>query len=154
MENISTVLPNGATDNLLTWTIHRFGWLAGAAMAALIILLLAWMGRKALRQRGMLGCLLAVAAVCILGVQVCFYVLYNLGFYLVGPLSLPLLSWGKHYQIVNMALIGLALSVFREEQLPRLTPVRVGERRRPAPELVSWQNGDLVIRLSQWKKAK
>lgn len=153
LENISTILSSGATDNFLTWTIHRYGWLIGLSIMGLLILMLVWMWKKVRKQQGMLGLLVSVAAVCVLSVQVLIYAAANLGLGLLGGISLPLLSWGRQVQVINMALIGLALSVFREEQLP------IHERqgkiiRTKKPDWIIWENGDLVLRFSQWKKAK
>ena len=153
LENISTILSSGATDNFLTWTIHRYGWLIGLAIMGLLILMLVWMWKKVRKQQGMLGLLVSVAAVCVLSVQVLIYAAANLGLGLLGGISLPLLSWGRQVQVINMALIGLALSVFREEQLP------IHERqgkiiRTQKPAWIVWENGDLVLRFSQWKRAR
>lgn len=154
LENISKVLSTGATDNFLTWTIHRYGWLIGLAMVGLLVLLLVWMGRKARKQQGMLGRLVSTAVVCVLSIQVLIYAAANLGSGLMGGISLPLLSWGRQVQVVNMALIGLALSVFREERLPVKEQRSAGKRDVPVRPLVVWQDGDLVIRVSQWKRVR
>lgn len=153
-DTVAKLLPGAVSDYFLTWTIHKLGWLAALAVVGLLVLLLARMTGKVRRQRSMLGCLVSAGAVFALWAQLVFYVLANLGFPLFSPLTLPLISYGGRHSIVNMILIGLALSVFREEQLP-FTEQKTGNRTQsPGAPLLVWRDGDLVIRLSQWKKAK
>lgn len=47
------------------------------------------------------------------------FVVYDLGFPLAAPLVLPFLSTGGRYMVVNLLLLGLMLSAFREERLPQ-----------------------------------
>ena len=52
--------------------------------------------------------------------QVIIYVAANLGFQLVAPISLPLISYGKIPQTcINLLQIGLMLSVFRTGNIVR-----------------------------------
>lgn len=49
--------------------------------------------------------------------QVIFYVLSNLGFQLLSPLTLPLISYSGTATVINMILIGIMLSVFKSGHL-------------------------------------
>ncbi len=139
------------TDLWLAWVIGRMGWAVGLALIALLAALFVFAFRRCLRQRGPLGRLLSLSALTVLAAETAVYLAYDLGFPAVSPLVLPLLSTGGTYMVMNLALVGLILGVFREEQLP------AGERQsRPAARrpLFLWRDGDLVIPVSQWKKAK
>lgn len=148
------LLPNAPTDQFLTWIIYKLGWLAGLAVMGLLAVMLAWMFRKACKQRGMLGFLVSMAAVLTLGMETAAYAAFNLGFQMFGPLSLPLISYGGRFMVVHMALVGLTLSVFREERLPLKERAQAKGRNLAAEPWVMWQSGDLVIRTSRWKKLK
>lgn len=148
---VETLLPEIPSDFMLTWVIYRFGLLAGLALVGLLTALIVWMFRKALRQQGMLGCLLSLSAACVLGIQLVLYTAQNLGLSLFGALSLPLLSYGR-YTVVNLALIGLALSVFREERLPGQNGLSVRRAGNAEKALIFWRDGDLVIGLSRLRK--
>lgn len=138
----------GHSDYWLTWVIHRLGWAAGLILLALMAALFGLGLRRCLRQRGMLGRLLSTAALTTLALETVCFVVYDLGFPLFSPLVLPFLSTGGRYMVVNLLLLGLMLSVFREERLPQ-------EQRGPAPRprrdrpLVSWRDGDLIIALGR-----
>ncbi len=60
----------------------------------------------------------------------------------------PFLSTGGRYMVVNLLLLGLMLSAFREERLPAGAegPAAQSSRGRP---LISWRDGDLVIALGR-----
>lgn len=149
------LLPAINCDSLLTWVIHRSGWLPGVTIVAALTLLMVWMFSKAVRQRGILAFLLSTAAVISLAVQVVSFVVFNLGFTLIGPISLPLISYGRWAMLANLTLVGLVLSVFREERLPLQESGSAerwdGEKRDP---LIFWRDGDLVIGLSRFRQAE
>ena len=50
--------------------------------------------------------------------------------------------------VVNLLLMGLILSVFREERLPQEQKGHTAPPRRDRP-LISWRDGDLVIALGR-----
>ena len=96
----------------------------------------------------MLGRLLSTAALTTLVLETVCFVVYDLGFPLAAPLVLPFLSTGGRYMVVNLLLLGLMLSAFREERLPQgqKGPAAQSSRGRP---LISWRDGDLVIALGR-----
>lgn len=148
------MLPEIASSTLLTWVIHRLGWAAGIALIGVFVLLLGWMARKALKHRGMLGSLIALAVVFTLAVQVGSFVLFNLGLPLLGIISLPLVSYGHWAMLANMVLIGLALSVFREESLPVQNGKLQTRKQMPLTQLIFWKDGDLVIGFSRLRQVR
>ena len=77
------------------------------------------MVRRCLRQRDRAAGLLALAALLPLGLQTVFAVMLNLGFVAFSA-QIPLLT-GNLHSIVDCALLGAALSVFRSETILRDT---------------------------------
>lgn len=139
------VFPAGGSDFLLTTLIHALGWLPFLLLLAAFGALVAWLLVKALRQQNQLGRMVAVAVVLTLGLQGLCSVVLNLGFVLASA-SFPLLV-GNLHTVVTMALIGLALSVFRQERIPEECPEpHPPVFRRPR---VSWRDGELVIALGR-----
>ena len=138
----------GVSDYWLARVIHELGWAAGLALLALMTALFALGLRRCMRQRGMLGRLLSTAALTTLVLETVCFVVYDLGFPLAAPLVLPFLSTGGRYMVVNLLLLGLMLSAFREERLPQgqKGPAAQSSRGRP---LISWRDGDLVIALGR-----
>ena len=104
----------------------EFGWLAYLLLMTAITALLVWLLVRCLRQRQQLGRLTALAVVLSLGLETLFSAALNLGF--VFFLShLPLVS-GNLHTVIDMALIGLVLSVFRGGSVLRDEPARERSR--------------------------
>ena len=128
------LLPNLRTDFALVYLAHRFGFAAWLGMAALMAVFSAVGVRKALGEGSMLGSLLALAAALTLAVQAGSYLICSLGYGLFGPLSLPFISDGLGALLLNAALTGLMLSVFRTGEAYRLLSGREGRGGRSAWE--------------------
>lgn len=144
-------LPFGNNDLWLAWVICRLGWAAGVVLILLLALLFFGATRRCVRQRGSMGRMLSFSVLAALAGESASYILFNLGVQLTGPWVLPLLSTGGSYMMVNLLLVGLMLGVFRFEQLP----VNITEKNpRQMPTLILWQDGDLVLRLSQLRRIK
>jgi len=107
------VLPSINNDFLLTYIIYRFGWLAFIIIAALLITFIIRAFILCSKQKSVLALLVSTAATITITMQALFYVVANLGFELFRPLSLPLISQGGSYLLINMCLVGILLSVFR-----------------------------------------
>ena len=89
------------------------------AVAAGIVLLAALLLRRIFRLRSRTGKLVSLAALCPLLFQAVIHWLYNLGWWPLGALSLPFLSYGVTFLLVDAALAGVLLSVFRMDALVR-----------------------------------
>ena len=95
-----------------------------AALTALFV----WILVKGLRQTYLPGRFVVLAAVITLAAQLVLSTALNLGFVLFSA-SLPLIV-GNFQTEVDMALIGLALSVFRGDSIARENPVRPLRQRK------------------------
>lgn len=97
-----------------------WGWVPLALLVAALAALLLWLLVKGLRQSYLPGRLVVLAVVLTMGLQALFSVALNFGFVLLHA-SLPLIV-GSFQTVVDMALIGLALSVFRGDSIAREKP--------------------------------
>lgn len=113
------------------------GWIydrADPARAALAVvlgsvaLLAAWLLRRRARHQSQLGRAVVLAATVVLCLQALCSAAWSLGFTLLGA-SFPLVV-GNWSTVMNLGLIGLALSVFREERIARDAPCSVLPRWR------------------------
>lgn len=122
---LTSLLPYIRTSYPLLYLSQRFG----AAVAVLIVLAMALFAvlgvRKALREKSMLGSLLALSTALTFALQTAFYMLGTMRFGLIAPLSLPFISYGSTSLLLNAALVGLMLSVFRSGEAVRDREVRV-----------------------------
>jgi len=101
------------SDLFLTALISRLGWIAFAVISVALMIFIIRSFALCMRQRSDLGFFVALAVLMTLSAQVLSYIVFNLGFQLVTPVSLPLISFGNTAMIVNLVLIGFMLSVFR-----------------------------------------
>lgn len=97
-----------------------WGWVPLTLLLAVLALLLLWLLVKGLRQSYLPGRLVVLAVVLTLGFQSLFSAVLNFGFVLFSA-SLPLIV-GNFQTVLDMALIGLALSVFRGDSIAREKP--------------------------------
>lgn len=112
-------VPDASRDLLLAYLARSAGpWVFAAAAGAAALLALV-LGRRIHRLKSRSGKLLALSAFWVLLLQAVLYLLCNLGWCPVTPLSLPFFSYGMLYQIVDLALVGVLLSVFRMDALAR-----------------------------------
>lgn len=106
---------------LLLETAQGLGrWVFWAA-AGLIVLFAALLVRRIRALHSRMGKLLALSAFLPLFLQAAIYWLYNQGWWPLGVLSLPFLSYGVFFLLVDAALAGVLLSVFRMDALVRDT---------------------------------
>ncbi len=128
LDSYERTVPAWETDFLLTTMIYRLGWLPFFLLVLAAAGLLVWLFRKCLRQRNQAGRLIALSVAVLLGVQMICSVLMNLGYVLFAA-AMPLIV-GNLASVVAMGLIGLTLSVFREEQIaPDTIPLGKAGRR-------------------------
>lgn len=111
------LLPNTNTDFLMTYLIDRLGWISFIFLMMVLLIFIIRALKLVHNQKNVLGSLVSVSVITTFIMQVIIYVLNNLGFPLIAPISLPLISYGRTATIINMFLIGIMLSVFRHSTL-------------------------------------
>ncbi|MCI9330680.1 MAG: hypothetical protein HFG05_00685 [Oscillibacter sp.] len=114
-------VPVGYSHDYLPASIAvQWGWVPLLVLLAALAVLLLWLLVKGLRQSYLPGRFVVLAVALTLGLQTLFSAAMNFGFVLFSA-SLPLIV-GNRQTVVNMALIGLALSVFRGDSIAREEP--------------------------------
>ena len=93
-----------------------------------------WLLLKCTKQKSQLGRLIVIAVVMSLSVQAMVSIAWNMGFALLSA-SFPLVI-GNLNTLLNMGLIGLALSVFRGDSIARNSENNKKERQRIRVRLV------------------
>ena len=139
------ILPDVNTDFLLTYLIYRFGWIV---LIGTIGIFSAFIIRALIlckKQKSVLGFLVSLAIISTFALQCVIYIASNLGFFLLSPLSLPLISYGGQALVINMCLIGFLLSVFRTGDLVRdQAGVAVVAK---SSRFIQFVNGQIIINL-------
>ena len=104
-------VPENHTDFVFTVIAEEFGFIGGALVLGLYLVLV-WRGlRIAILSKDMFGTLVASGIVAILAIQVFVNIGMTLGIMPVTGLPLPFISYGGTSLIVWFAMIGLLLNV-------------------------------------------
>lgn len=107
------MIPGINTDYILTYLIHRLGWLSFVIVIGIIFFFILHSFRLCFKQKSILGKLVSTAVLITFTMEVIFYTITNLGLPIMGFLTLPFISYSGASTIVNMTLIGIMLSVFK-----------------------------------------
>lgn len=111
--------PFNSQDYILANFALSFGRIPCFVLCGTLIFLVVYAFYKCLHQRKKLGCLLALSAILSIGFQIIVCIATNAGFLLFFS-DCPFLS-GDAHTVVDMVLMGIALSVFREERLSEVS---------------------------------
>lgn len=107
-------------DHAMTLLVHRCGWLALIALAALLSALLIVAFRRCRRQESMLARLVAYSVLLSFGAQTVAYLLCDLTLIpLGGGAAFPLFTFGLRTLLVNMTQLGFLLSTLRTGSVVR-----------------------------------
>lgn len=123
-EYMRDLLTYAEYDDMLLAILGNFGWLAFGAVQAPVVVMLAAGWRKCRHQTAVLGRLLASAILLTLTWQAAAYVVQTLlgllgSYALLTPFPYPLVSDGGTALVIDCALLGLLLSVFRNGSVVR-----------------------------------
>lgn len=110
-------IPNKHSDLLLTYLIHNLGWIFFAVIMTIIIIFIIRLFIICKKQKSVLAKLVSTSVLITFTMQFIVYVGYNLGFQLLSPFALPFISYGGTSTVINMALVGIMLSVFNTGEL-------------------------------------
>lgn len=115
--SLSDMPPNIPTDYQLAYFIARFGYIVGIVVILIIAFLILRMFISTFKQKNQQGMFISLGCSIVILIQAAFYIMANLGYEIVGTISLPLLSYGKAGFIVNMLIIGIMLCTYRNDTL-------------------------------------
>lgn len=130
------------SDYLLAYLTYHYGWVASGIVVLLLAVFLGLGFRKCLKQKSIFGQMVSLTILCTFTAEILLYILANLGVWLIAPIALPFLSYGATALLINMALAGVLLSVFRTGEVYRDTA--------PHPifsdsKFIQWADGKLTI---------
>ncbi len=134
-------LTNFRSDYLLTFLTYRYGWAVSIGLVALLAVFLGLGFRKCLKQKSLLGQMVSLTILCTFAAEILVYIMVNLGYPIIAPIALPFLSYGGSSLLLNMALAGVLLSVFRTGEVYR-------DEAKPIcneSKLIQWGDGKLTI---------
>lgn len=111
--NITQTLPNIRTDFSLVYLIQEFGFIILIAILTLVITFAMFGIRKSVKEKSLLGGIISLTIILTFFLQTVFYIISNIGSGMFASFGLPFISYGDVSLLINSALIGFMLSVFR-----------------------------------------
>jgi len=138
----SQILPGINSDLLITYIIHKFGWLAFIIVATLFTVFIVRAITLCLKQKSVLALLVSTAITLTFIIQTILYIASNLGFQLFAPLSLPFVSQGSSYLLTNMCLVGILLSVYRTGYFIKDKKISI---KTATNSFIKFEDGKLII---------
>ena len=133
------------TDFLLTYLIFNIGWIAFIIVIGVLLFFIIKGFMLCFKQKSGLGLFVSVSVMLTFTMQVISYVITNLGFQFIAPISLPLISYGKIATIINLTLIGIMLSVFRTGDIVEEKHANIIRN----DNFITWSDGKLIISFSK-----
>lgn len=128
------IVPGCDSDAFLTTIIYKLGWAPFLLIIFVFAVLMLWLLLRCTKQKSQLGRLIVIAVVMSLFVQAVVSIAWNMGFALLSA-SFPFII-GNLNTVLNMGLIGLALSVFRGDSIARNSENSKKDRQRIRVRLV------------------
>ena len=139
------VLPVINTELLLTYLVDRLGWISFIGIMLVLTIFIIRCFQAILKQNNILGGIVSMSIMVNFIMQIISYVIYNLGFQMFEPLALPLISFGRTSYIINMFLIGIMLSVFRNSSLYSSRELANNHSKK----IFSYVDGKIIIDLNK-----
>jgi cell division protein FtsW (lipid II flippase) len=115
--SIDRILPYWSSHLSLTYLIATWGYIPGLTFVGIMLFLIIRMYVTVIDQKNAFGLLVSLSVFLAITGQIALFLFSNLG--VIFPLAaiLPFISFGAKGFIVNMALLGLLLSVYRRTDL-------------------------------------
>ena len=141
---LQQAVPEMDSDALLVNLICTWGWLPFLVLVGVFLAFFLWLLWKTIHLRQTLGRAVCLAALTTLAVQMAASLSLTLGAPVLSG-GFPLVV-GNVNTVVDMLLIGLALSALRDGGLPETAPA-LCRNRSAAFRSVRWENGELIFSL-------
>lgn len=117
-------IPYVLYDNVFPYLIYCFGWLFGVVVGVLILLFLVRLWNIFAVHKDPYAKLIAVLLIVVFGFRLLWPLLMGLGILPRVTLDPPFFSYSGMNQIMDMAAVGLLLSIYRRKNM---IPSEVGE---------------------------
>lgn len=112
-----SLLPGANSEFILTFIIGSLGWIFGIVLIVLLSLIILRLFLAAGKIRHTFGKYLCVGICCVFSLQVIVNVLMSLRLFPIFGVPLPFISFGGVVFLLNTALIGLFLGVYRRKDI-------------------------------------
>lgn len=113
----SPPLWNVQSDLVFVYLVYGFGWLVGIVLGTAFVCFAAWLVRSARQIREPYGKTLMTGIAAIVGMQIGYNLLMCVGLAPIIGIPLPFISHGFSHLVAELAVLGLALAIYRRKQM-------------------------------------
>lgn len=113
-------LPEPTNDIIFTFILGSMGWLIGAFLILCIAVVIIRMFKASTKIRDNYGKMVSLSIATLFAVQFVYNIAMNLGYIPIIGIPLPFVSYGGSGMVINFALMGVFLSVYRKKDLVEL----------------------------------
>ncbi|MBV7271790.1 FtsW/RodA/SpoVE family cell cycle protein [Clostridium sp. PL3] len=118
-------IPEIQNDFVLTYIIYAFGWIGGIVVISLAFIFIIRLFMAAKKIRDSFGSLVIQGFLCIFALKFIWNILMILGFMPIVSVSLPFISYGGSGLVVQMAAVGLILSIYKAKNLSNTSSISI-----------------------------
>ncbi|MGH4119628.1 FtsW/RodA/SpoVE family cell cycle protein [Clostridium sp.] len=115
--NEKLLVPEMQSDFIFNYIVHTFGWLGAAIIITFIISFIYRILNISKYVRDNYGSLLISGLISIFIVQFSVNILMNVNLFPIIGIALPFISYGGSLGLINMASVGIIMSVYRRRSL-------------------------------------
>ncbi|MBK5241733.1 FtsW/RodA/SpoVE family cell cycle protein [Clostridium sp.] len=110
-------VPEMHSNFIFNYIVHTFGWLGAAVIITIIISFIYRILHISKYVRDTYGRLLIAGLISIFIVQFATNILMNVNLFPIIGIALPFISYGGSLELINMASVGIIMSVYRRRSL-------------------------------------
>lgn len=110
-------LPGTDSDFIFTFVVGKLGWLFGILLIGLLAAVIIRLFMASWKVRDAFGKYLCLGICCVFSMQVIVNILISMGLFPPTSVPLPFFSYGGGNYLLNMALMGLLLGVYRRKDI-------------------------------------
>ena len=111
------ILPELHTDFVFAYITYTFGWIASILLITFVVIFLVCIGSIYRKVKNNYGKLLISGFLSILAIQFLWNIFMNLGLAPLTAVGLPFISFGGSQLIINAAIVGIILSIYRRKNI-------------------------------------
>lgn len=110
-------IPYVYSDSIYPYLIYCFGWMFGIVVGMVVLLFLARMWSISNVLHDSYGKNIVTGVIVVLGLRLLLPILMGLGVVPIVSLDLPFISYGGFNHMMDFAIVGLLLSIYRRKNM-------------------------------------
>lgn len=110
-------LPYIQTDMIFTYLVYSLGWVFGLGLVALFLLLVSRLIDMTGKLKDHYAKAVVIGLSSVIGIQCVWSILMSIGILPMTSIALPFISFGGSHTVIELAVVGLILNVYKRKQM-------------------------------------